>query len=264
MSEPTPEKWIKISQRFEELWNFPNCCGAIDGKHIRLESPWNCGSAFYNYKNYHSLVLQAVADAECNFVIVDVGESGRNSDGGVFIASSFGQRFNEQKLNLPLPRKLYPNNNRRRNVLFPYVFIGDEAYALTKHLMKPFTRSHAMSKERKIYNYRLSRARRAVECAFGMMVKKFRVLETALLVHTDVAKNITLACCVLHNTIRKREGKISEVYDEIMNLGDTDREQILVRSRASKAAYKTRDNFVDYFMSSAGSVSWKETLAHCN
>jgi len=35
---PTPkeEDWIKISKEFYKIWNFPNCTGAIDGKHISI------------------------------------------------------------------------------------------------------------------------------------------------------------------------------------------------------------------------------------
>lgn len=69
-----------------------------------------------------------------------------------------------------------------------------------------------------MYNYKQSRARRLVECAFGMMIKKFRVLEHPMLVHPDVAIKITLAYCALHNMIRKREGKLTDVYDELMTL----------------------------------------------
>ena len=32
----TEEEWIRISEEFEEKWNFPNCLGALDGKHIQI------------------------------------------------------------------------------------------------------------------------------------------------------------------------------------------------------------------------------------
>jgi len=106
MTNPTPEKWRNISEKFEEFWNYPNVCGSVDGKHIRIQQPYHGGSAYYNYKNYNSIVLQAVVYAEGNFLFVDVGEAGRHSDGGVFAASNFGKNFIEQTLNLPQPRKI--------------------------------------------------------------------------------------------------------------------------------------------------------------
>ncbi|CAK1603327.1 unnamed protein product [Parnassius mnemosyne] len=36
---PTTEsEWIQISNRFDELCNFPHCAGAMDGKHVILEA----------------------------------------------------------------------------------------------------------------------------------------------------------------------------------------------------------------------------------
>ena len=66
----TIEAWGKIAKGFEEEWNFPHCLGAIDGKHIRMECPKNGGSAYYNYKGFHSIVLLAVCDANYCFTFV--------------------------------------------------------------------------------------------------------------------------------------------------------------------------------------------------
>lgn len=80
----------KISEQFKTKTSLPNCVGAMDGKHIRIQCPYNAGSQFYNYKNYHSIVLLATCDANCQFKFIDVGAYGSESDGGIFSRSKFG------------------------------------------------------------------------------------------------------------------------------------------------------------------------------
>lgn len=70
-------EWIRIADDFNNIWNFPNCIGAIDGKHCRIKAPSNSGSFFHNYKGYFSLVLLAIVDASYRFIWVDIGDYGK-------------------------------------------------------------------------------------------------------------------------------------------------------------------------------------------
>ena len=90
MLSPDLHVWSSVADGFRSCWNYPNCCGAIDGKHIVIKAPPNAGSLNYNYKGTHSVVLLAVVDAYYCFTVIDVGAYGRNSDGGIFANSTFG------------------------------------------------------------------------------------------------------------------------------------------------------------------------------
>ncbi|CAI6373994.1 unnamed protein product [Macrosiphum euphorbiae] len=78
---------------FSYKWNFPNCILAIDGKHVRIRSPSNSGSLFHNYKDYFSIVLLAMVDANYKFVAVDIGSFGKEGDSGIFLKSNMGKQI---------------------------------------------------------------------------------------------------------------------------------------------------------------------------
>ena len=47
---PDPQMWTAVANKFNGRWNFPNCLGAVDGKHIAIKCPDNASSLFFNHK----------------------------------------------------------------------------------------------------------------------------------------------------------------------------------------------------------------------
>ncbi|XP_026819546.1 protein ALP1-like [Rhopalosiphum maidis] len=159
-TSPQKEDWERMANEFWEIWNFPNCIGVLDGKHV-IEAPANTGSLYFNYKKTFSIVLLALVDAQYKFTVVDIGVFGKNSDGGILSHSNFGKALEKNKLNIPNDRAL-PNTN----IKLPYVIIGDEAFLLKTYLLRPYLgRQKYNDLEKKIFNERLSRARKVVEDA---------------------------------------------------------------------------------------------------
>lgn len=78
------ENFKKLAADFYKIWNNPNC--DLDRKHIRLRCPNNSGSMFFNYKEYFSIVIQALVDANYRFINI-VGGYNKQSDDGTFKAS---------------------------------------------------------------------------------------------------------------------------------------------------------------------------------
>lgn len=193
-----PEDWARHAKKFKEVWNFPHCLGAIDGKHVMLQAPINTGSEYFNYKSFFSIVLFALVDADYNFIFADVGCQGRISDGGVFKNSLLWQKINNEELHFPKSEALPGRQN-----IIPYVIIGDDAFALHQHIMKPYSGVHPKGSMERIFNYRLSRARRVVENAFGILSAVFRVLRKPMLLEPSKATLIVLATLYLHNYLRK-------------------------------------------------------------
>lgn len=106
----TTNEWYKISEEFNNKWNYPNCLGAMDGKHVSIRCPKNTGSLNFNYKHTFSIVLMALVDANYKFLFIDVGCKGRISDGGIFNRSSLNSALQNNSINIPPPRNL-PNTN---------------------------------------------------------------------------------------------------------------------------------------------------------
>jgi len=99
----TEEEWKAVTEEFEKQWNFPHCVGALDGKLVGIEPPPNSGSLYYNYKQYHSIVLMALVDAQHRFLFVDIGCYGMVSDGGVFNICGLSSGLECNTLNISSP-----------------------------------------------------------------------------------------------------------------------------------------------------------------
>lgn len=197
----TQMDWKQIAKKFEELWHFPHCLGAVDGKHVVMKAPPDSGSIYYNYKGTHSIVFMGIADAEYKLSYIDIGINGRISDGGVFRNCSFHRALNENKLELPIPEPL-----PQRYTPVPYVLVADDAFALKPNMMKPFSGKNLNGIER-VYNYRLSRCRRIIENVFGIMSARFRVLRQPIQLNAEKTKKVTQACCALHNFLMTRKSQ---------------------------------------------------------
>ncbi|XP_018363696.1 PREDICTED: uncharacterized protein LOC108761585 [Trachymyrmex cornetzi] len=128
----------------------------------------------------NSINLLAVSDAKNRFTIVDIGAEGRQSDGGVFENSELPHLLETNALHISLPTRL--NNT---DLEFPYVLLGDEAFPLSTYMMRPYPRSGQLNISRKIFNYRLSQARRTVECAFGILVARWRLYRQPIIASTS-------------------------------------------------------------------------------
>ncbi|KAM3624411.1 uncharacterized protein V6R79_023060 [Siganus canaliculatus] len=256
MAVPTTEEWRSIAEGFEERWNFPLCCGAVDGKHVRIQAPDNSGSQFFNYKGTFSIVLLAVVDARYCFRVIDVGGYGRTSDGGILANSAFGQALRSGTLQLPADRLLTGADHRGPQ---PHVFVADEAFPLRRNLMRPFP-GRTLARDRRVFNYRLSRARLVVECAFGVLASQWRLYRRALEVQPDVAEICVKATCVLHNFLRLttstpvvRGASTGADMELLPGLGR------VAANNSGREAIRVRDTFSSYF-SAEGAVQWQASI----
>ena len=192
MQFPTSERdWERIAIGFEVKCNFPNCLGAVDGKHVAIVPPPAAGSYFFNYKGYNSQILIGKADSDYEFMHFKFGTNGRVSDGAVLEYTDFCDKLQNECLKIPEPSDV---TGRK----LPYVFNGDEAFSLRKDFLKPYN-VNQLTRERKIFNYHLSRARRIIENVFGILVTRFGIFKTHINIQLDNIKDVVMASCALHS-----------------------------------------------------------------
>ena len=242
----------------------------MDGKHIRILHPYGSGSDFNNYKGFFSIVLLALVDYDYKFTYVDVGCQGRISGGGVYRNSTFYQALIQKKLNLPHPKILWIEQSTSDDVL-PYTFVADDAFPLSEHCMKRYPH-RSLSDDKRIFSYRLSRARRLSENVFGIWGSRFRIFQSTICLNPEVAVKVVLATIVLHNYLRMSsdtytpKGSIDEEGDsgcvthgEWRNVPNSETVSSLGRlggNRPTKSVEEIRDTLCRHFCG-AGQVPWQ-------
>ena len=222
----TEEEWKAVAQDYETRWNFPNCLGALDGKHCRIDPPLQSGSMFRNYKDTFSIVLLALVDAQLRFIFVDIGTNGRASDRGIWNKSDLKKCLDNNTMSIPGPSRIHGTAQE-----FPYVILGDEGFTLSERLLIPYPKDALSNRrDRRIFNYRLvrlifcpetimmyeticantfyftvhrlSRGRRCSENAFGVLGARFQIFRAPMRYDPDDARDVVLATVCLHNYLR--------------------------------------------------------------
>lgn len=223
-----------------------------------IQAPTNSGSLFYSYEGTFSLVLLAVVNANYFFWVVDVGGYGSTSESGSLRNSAFGEGLLDGILDIPPDRVI--SGAEERGPL-PYTFVGDEGFPLMTHLLRPFPGRH-LPQEKRVFNYRLSRARLVVECAFGILASRWRMYRRVIVTSPEVAELCVKATCVLHNFLRAKKmqrWRRRRVEPDIEPstapeaLRDAPR---MGSNNANRQAIQLRETYCAYF-NEEGAVPWQ-------
>nr|XP_012236003.1 PREDICTED: uncharacterized protein LOC105680120 isoform X2 [Linepithema humile] len=186
----------------------------------------------------------AACDANYKFTWVDIGDYGGISDGGVWANSDFGRSLDRGQVDLPFPQH-WPGMVEP----MPFTFVGDAAFPLRTFMMRPYAkpkRRRNQGQQEKgerneenyydrdvvvglgmpetIFNYRLSRARRVIENAFGILVAKWTILKGSIACNLKTCETIVLALVVLHNFLLSSEEELPTQQHRYNVQGLTDQE----------------------------------------
>ena len=202
-------------------------------------------------KSFHSVNLLGVADANCCFTLIDVGAYGCENDSSVFSNSSFGKAFSSGDLNVPSM-----GNIPGTSINMPLYFVGDEAFPLKPNLMRAFPRRQ-LDFAKIICNGKLSSTRRTIECAFGILTKKFGIFQKAFETNVEVTESTIKSACVVYSYIRKTQTteikrREEEILEQEQQNVAASVEHATCFGRPSAEALQVRENLKDYFVSVLG------------
>ena len=189
------------------------------------------------------------------------------SDSQIFNDSELKECILNGSIGWPQPDKL-PNDDK----VTPYFILGDDIFALRIYLMKPYS-TRFMSKEQRIFNYRISRGRRVVENAFGILAQRWQILLRTMQQASDNVRLIVEACVCLHNLMRMR---YSTLQNSVLDTEDENHQiipgiwrdaglmhalkKIKGATRANTSGKQQQEYLQHYFSSPAGSVPWQNNM----
>lgn len=240
---PRPYEMAEHLRQFEAVLGFPQGVGALDGCHLEVCPPQAHASDYHNYKGWYSVILLAVADHTYKFLYTNAGAPGRNHDSNVFRRSRLPRTLASELF--AMEAKVVEGVN-----VCP-VLLGDQAFPLQFHLMKPFPRPGPAGSPSQVYNYRLSSARRVVENAFGRLKARFRMLHKGLECDIDNVKIIIRAACVLHNICEQLRDHCDQNWVEAVRSDDERRPQpICTSSRREPLGVAVREALAQHLVKS--------------
>ncbi|XP_066582100.1 putative nuclease HARBI1 [Prorops nasuta] len=232
---PDAEKRNESTKIFQlRSRGFPGVVGAIDGSHIAIKQPPLNANDYYNRKDYHSIILQAICDEKGKFIDILIGRPGRAHDAAVFRSS-----------------EIYKKLTDKDNPLLPHDqhILGDSAYPLLQSLMTPFKDHGNLSPAENDYNTRHASIRSVIERAFALLKGKWRRLKYLDIRSVEMGNVIVAAACTLHNfLIMNDEINISERFN--FNSNDMLREEIEEHTQEVPVTAQIKRNLIKNLLTS--------------
>lgn len=139
--------------------------------------------------------------SDYKFVWADVSGKGSSSDVYIYNNNDLKDGLeNDDIMGWPRPDPI-PNDNQHVS----YSLAKHDAFSLRTYLMKPYS-ARNLTKKHRIFNYRLSRARRVFENAFGILANSFLELLTTMCHDVETVRLIVRVCNILQNRLLDNQG----------------------------------------------------------
>ena len=232
---------LNATSCFLQKFGFLQVIGCVDGTHIPIKQPSENAYDYFSYKLCYTLNCQAIWDAYGKFVNVEINWPGRVHDARVFANCKVQESFTSGNFKL-FHKELLPGHER-----VPQLLLGDPAYPLLPYVMKEH--EHCSSNKEVIFNQMLRSARNMIECVFGCLKARWRILLRPMDIPVEKLQNVIYACFVLNNFCEEVKGEVDANFVE--KIVQQERRAKLsmgkLNSHTSLAGRKVREAIISYF-----------------
>ncbi|ETN77527.1 hypothetical protein NECAME_03191 [Necator americanus] len=189
----------KVAEKTQELYDYPRAVGFLDGRHVAIKKPNGGIEEYLNYKNFQSIVLLAICDADYRFLLFDVGLPGNLGDASVFRSSSIFTFFNECD-------DLFPETADLGSVgPVQYHILTDDGLGQGVRYIEPFPGRSADTGSKQRFNKKHGCARRVIDIAFEMLQRRFAVLQKPLQLEPNRGGRLVTSLLILHNLVAYKQ-----------------------------------------------------------
>ena len=196
---PEPTDIPDLASNFFDIAGMPGVIGCIDGSYINIISPGGDNAELYrSRKGRFAINLMAICDYNLVFRNIICSWPGSVHDSRVFDNSRVCQLLEEGN--------------------YSGYLLGDSGYPCRKYLMTPLL-SPTTEKERK-YNTAHIKTRNVIERAFGVLKRRFAILNKEMRTKLCTTKKIIMACVILHNIALQHNIPMNDEMDEDEVLGN--------------------------------------------
>ena len=166
----------RVKRGFQQIANFPNVIGCIDGTHIPVKKPNQNSAAFRNRKGFYSLNTQLICDHKLKITGVVCKWGGATHDARIFENSKIFDKGEDGELD--------------------GVLLGDNGYPCKAYLLTPVLNPRNEPEAR--YNRSHISTRNCVERCIGVLKSKFRCLsrDSKMRLFQETNAIVVVACCV--------------------------------------------------------------------
>jgi hypothetical protein len=189
---------VKIEKCYNAV-GLPGCSGSVDVVHVKWS---NCPSGDYNRakgkETFPSLGFECITDFNHWILLVYGPHFGSHNDMDIVKTDSYVRSMTKSHLHRDARWSYYGDQGHVRTHRGSY-FICNNGYLRWPTTICPFMRVDCSSPEG-FFSSNLERVRKDVKCTFGILKKRWRVLNNGFVQREmEVCSKIFITCCWLNN-----------------------------------------------------------------